>query len=134
VVREASNPPVPVLDKDPLELAEECLIRRGIVKRGTQGIERRDAFLGNQHEDRGSRAVQLLRDPACARPVLVRSRPHQGDLRIVDMEAPGTEPLRDGLHRTKVHHVERAEAQHIRHSRLQDRLEAIGPAGEDAAH
>jgi hypothetical protein len=78
-------------------------------------------------------AVQPFDDELADLPVLLRCRAHQRDLRVVDVQRPVAELLRDGVPGAEIDHVDGADRADIGQPRADHRAEPVLRRRKDAA-
>ena len=66
--------------------------------------------------------------------ILIRRRSHQGHVSIMNVQLPAPKPIRHGVDRAEIDHIERTQGKHIRHAGIEDRLEPRRPARQNPAN
>src|SRR6516162_4055740 len=103
-------------------------------KRQTCGINGGDTTQRHKKHDRTSRPVELFSGNPAKFSALLRSRTHQGYVRVVNVKAPPPPVLfRNRIERTKVDHVDRARTYDLRNPFLCGGFQPMGSSAHYTA-
>src|SRR6266436_340160 len=134
VALQSDELPVAGLAYRPIERAEQRGVGFGIPEGLPRRVERGDAAFRQKEPHRPVHRVEALADPAADAFVLFGGRAHQRDLRIVNVQLAATVALGNGVGRSEIDHVERADRADVRDAGANDGAETILGRREHAAH
>lgn len=123
------------LSRNPFtERGEQRVVGVWIVIGASRAAERGEPAPGQAHGRRPGGGPQFRGDAAAQLGALRRGGADDGDGRVVHADLAVPEALREGVERPELHHVQGAQAHHLRYALAPGGSEPVGSGGQDAAH